>query len=244
MIRHFLSFVASASLVQLTNEPCRGLTIDDFSAAEFEEHGGVDENGNEQRDIRFGASSDEIAGGSRSGKLGTLNIPHDKQGDAMVAVSDGRLTTSTDLRAEGFSIRYGLQNAETPLDIDLTNPVTDTVEIDVMSLQFVDELSLRVSLSNDYWSSSVSTSVPLEPSDVPFKLRFPVESFLTLPGADEFDFSHVHSLLIGISSVPRGFSMELDSVRVVPEPTTLLLMACGVMNLLVGRRRRRSVTPS
>jgi hypothetical protein len=168
--------------------------------------------------------------------------------------ADGNLSFTATVLSASFTANNSVLNGINAFPNQTTGgdgPVTgQEVRFDVTFLTPVDLLAdhyffvpqVMLSSGNFFW---LSASRPIVPPGTPFPQgATDLQSWIRNADLDP-DWSRIGTDIVGLG--PQGqpaptfnsaFSLDGDTVAVVPEPATLLLVGSGIV--LVGRRRRRS----
>ena len=252
--------IVCASLLLAMCTTSSGLTIDDFRTGEIELLAGpewVRETGRDPVTAQFPLPSANVAGGLRQMKLGTLGFRNDSEGTSAIRVTpsgDGVLSVASDFGAENFWLRYGYTNYVGParvshdfdLNLDLLETGLTTLVVDFLSFygteESIPDLNV-IAYSNRMPGASVSesgsVSVPLLKSPTPMSVAIDLSSMNR-----DVDLSDLDGLWIHMPSVESGTSFSIDSIRLIPEPSSIVLISIGICMGLVcvqcgGLSRRR-----
>jgi hypothetical protein len=234
------------------------LTIDDFSVGELylvTGPGFVDGSpGSDQVDLRQiqqALPSSNVIAGMRHTFLGTVYWRDETDGIAAIAVSPadgGLLSVHTDLEVEAFRLRYGFPTdpaveGELDFNLDLSAEGTRAV-VDFVSADVPAELSPTMELT--IWTHDEALTNRLGSSvEIPFassQHAFAVDIALTrLVG--QASLTDVDGLWLTFNGIGPGTEFTMNSIRIVPEPTSVALCgiaACGLLGRRWAQKRRRS----
>lgn len=194
-----------------------------------------------------------VLGGSRRIVVGPAdpNGPPDAQIVAVSTEPPGTFTLATQMGAQGFALFYGRGQR---LNVDLTSPELSVIEIDLLTVTSPPVFPFGVTLTNEDPIRQASASVALRASDTPYTVRLPLSSLSLLPNSEDLDLAAIDWIGFGITPTP-GFSMQIDEIRFVPEPSILVILLIALVFLatrassLSGRRPHllkglKNATPS
>ena len=229
-------------LLLLLHSTSLGLTIDDFKSGDVERSGRRTEIDDH---LVIGQSGlVDVLSGRRTIGLGSLSR---RPEDAVASVSvssdgSGTLTIETGLFIEVSHVQYGKTVNDPSLDIDFTDLQSSVLEVNMVSLQAEEPRQLNVTLRNTTPQRKAEADVLLEPSDTPFTVQIPIGQFMAEHTPD-FDPSSVEALSIAFYNLFPGDRLEVDNIRVVPEPSSGILggiVICGVLGIRTCRKYRPS----
>ena len=221
-----IAFVACFCLAT----PAFGLIIDDFSVGDITVEVDYDTPSNAIR--QTGLDTSTVIGGTRY--IGLL-LDQGQPGEGGAAIVD---TTTQTLRMQATTLggfeTSGVAWATfadpgTALNADLLADGANAFQMDVVSLS--DTIPFRLLLRSGFDEGAMkedSWTVRLPPSDVPYSVQM---AFSLFP---EVDFTDIDYISLD-ASTPR-FSLTLDAIRTVPEPSTLAMLILGLIGVWMRRR--------
>lgn len=224
------------------------LIIDDFSVGpivltDTEAFGVVSE-------VQTGLDPARVAGGSRAITFEALDVsfPFDTAGSVTVAVAtDGggalQHTPDPGFTAANFFVNYGNTDlGQSPISLDFLTNGADRLRFEFnFTTAFITPVvpTVAFDLLLDSGGGSALDFVIFESVNAPTTVDVLFSDILALN--PDFDLTDVTGLTFGTSNGTLDGPFELASIRVVPEPTAVLVMAPCVFGLM--RRRRDGQRP-
>ncbi len=231
MLTSFRDFRLVAMLCVALAAACtsHAVLIDDFSdgAASLRR-----EVGDPQiTDIQTGLSTDSVIGGEREVTLGAIGSPGAVTVDIDTDAEQMIYDTDPGVLGVNFFAKYG--SIDDPLHVDFTAGGADRIRFEFESASFSVPALLDVLLTTQSDVTSTgrtggSQSIVLTSSDHPFVLDVFLDQFSQV---ERMNLADVWSISFGTGNGNLPGSFVLNSVRTIPEPSSVALFGMGLLAL-------------